>query len=123
MIDNLSARSLAVSLLNFFFAIVEGFLALRLILKLFAANSSAPFVDWVYSMSSVLLDPFRGIFPTRVFEGNHVLEFSTLFAMLVYALFALIVLSLINFLAPPATAIVEPDTDTRRTTKVVKKRR
>ena len=54
-------RYIAVNLLNLFMAVVEGFLAFRFLLKLFGANASNAFVAWVYDMSAVLLEPFRGI--------------------------------------------------------------
>lgn len=92
-------RFVAVNLLNFFVAVVEGFLGLRFLLKLFGANPNTGFVDWVYEMSGVLLEPFRGIFPTEVFENKYVFEFSTLFAMLVYAIIGLLLVYLINAIA------------------------
>lgn len=97
----MGVRSFAINLLNVFVAIVEGFLALRFALKLFGANDNVGFVNWVYEMSGVLLEPFRGIFPARVFENQYVLEFSTLFAMLMYALLALLIVALINFVTTP----------------------
>jgi hypothetical protein len=100
-------RFIAVNLLNFFLAIVEGFLGLRFLLKLFGANANAGFVDWVYEMSSGLLDPFRGIFPAQTFENRYVFEFSTLFAMLMYAIVGLILIYLINAI----TAVAETSTD------------
>lgn len=96
----MNIRNIAVNLLNFFIGIVEVFLGLRLILRLFGANSGNAFVSWVYDMSSVLLDPFRGIFPTKEIADGIVLEFNTLFAMLVYAVFGLLLLWLIAVLTP-----------------------
>jgi hypothetical protein len=103
-------RLLAENLLNAFIMVVEGFLGLRFLLKLFGANSANGFVSWVYDMSGVLLEPFRGIFPAKVFENQYVLEFSTLFAMMVYAILGLILLAVID-------AVTASDTTT-----VVKKR-
>lgn len=97
----MNTRYVAVSLLNFFTGVVEGFLGLRFLLKLFGANPDAGFVSWVYEMSGVLLEPFRGIFPTKVFENQYVLEFSTLFAMMVYALFALLLMAVISAVTVP----------------------
>ncbi len=89
-------RFIAVNLLNFFLAVVEGFLALRFLLKLFGANANTGFVNWVYEMSAPLLAPFRGIFPTQVFENRYVFEFSTIFAMLMYAILGMLLVFLIN---------------------------
>jgi YggT family protein len=93
------ARYIAVNLVNLFTAVVESFLGLRFLLRLFGANQTG-FVQWVYNMSDGLLAPFRGIFPTTVLEDRYVLEFSTLFAMLMYAILALILVWLINLVSP-----------------------
>lgn len=108
-------RFIAVNLLNFFLAVVEGFLGLRFLLKMFGANANTGFVDWVYEMSAVLLEPFRGIFPAKVFENRYVFEFSTLFAMLIYAILGLVLIFLINAL----TAVGDAD----RGETVVRRRR
>jgi uncharacterized protein YggT (Ycf19 family) len=92
--------NLARGFLNFFVGLVELFLAFRFVLKLFGANAANGFVDWIYDMSDALLEPFRGIFPVRVFENAYVLEFSTLFAMLVYLIAGLLLLALIDTIVP-----------------------
>lgn len=110
-------RFIAVNLLNFFMAVVQGFLGLRFLLKLFGANDNNGFVNWVYEMSSVLLDPFRGIFPAKVFENRYVFEFTTLFSMLMYAIIGLLLVYLINAVA----GIADDSVDREET--VVKRRR
>ena len=97
----MNIRYLTTNLLNVFFVVVEAFLALRFILKLFGANAANGFVSWVYEMSGVLLDPFRGIFPIKVFENNFVFEFSTLFAMLMYGVAAILLMSLLDVVSAP----------------------
>lgn len=106
----MNVRNFVLSGINFFTFLVEGFLGLRFLLKLFGASASNGFVSWVYDMSGELLAPFRGIFPTKVLENTYVLEFSTLFAMLMYALFALAIIALINFISPS-----DSDTVVKRT--------
>lgn len=83
------------------FALAELFLGLRLVLKLFAANADNGFVGWVYETSGAILDPFRGIFPTQVFKNAYVLEFSTLFAMIIYAVIAMLIIYVIELLTRP----------------------
>lgn len=112
----MSIRHIATSLLNLFIGAVEIILGLRFLLKLFGANDTG-FVNWVYEMSSPLLDPFRGIFPTKVFENNYVLEFSTLFAMIVYALIALIIVAAIDAVTSPAAANDDGETTVVRKTR------
>ncbi len=71
--------------LNVLITVIEFFLGFRVLLKLLAANPS-PFVNWIYSASSGLRDPFDGMFNSFVTQGGHVLELDTLFAMAFYAL-------------------------------------
>lgn len=104
----------AVRLINFFTGLVMIFLSLRFLLKLFGANSSNNFVGWVYDNTAVLLSPFRGIFPSEVISRHYVLEFTTLFAILIYALLGLLLLMLVDILTPSTTGT---------TTKVIKKRK
>ena len=89
-------HALIITLIEAIFAIAEFFLGLRLLLKFFGANTRAPFVRWVYGTSEPLLEPFRGMFPAPVLEGRFVLEFSTLFALVVYALIAYFLIELIG---------------------------
>jgi hypothetical protein len=72
-------------LLALVMAIVEILLALRLVLKLLAANPTASFVDWIYKTTQPLLQPFLFAFPTPSIKGGFVLEFTTLFALFAYA--------------------------------------
>lgn len=100
----MQAKLLATNLVNLFLAIVQSFLGLRFLLKLFGANAGNGFVRWVYDMSGALLQPFRGIFPTHVLENRYVLEFSTLFAMMMYAILALILVWIIGLVTAPAVS-------------------
>ncbi len=77
--------------------IIETILGLRLILRLFGANASVSFVDWIYRTSTPLLAPFNGIFPTPSLTDRFVLEFTTIFAIVVYAILAYFIVELIQF--------------------------
>lgn len=83
---------------NFILGFVGLLLGLRLILRLFGANPATPFVDWIYQTSSPLIEPFRGMFPHPVLEGGFVIEFSTLFALLVFAFISYLIGELLDFL-------------------------
>ena len=69
--------------------VAEVLLVMTFFLQLFNASESAPFTQWVYRSSGRVLAPFRGIFPTV--EGQHgsVLDFSVLFAMVIYGMLAM----------------------------------
>lgn len=73
-------------LINIIIGIAQFFLGLRVVLKLFGASSAAPFVQWVYNTSQPLLYPFEGIFPTTTLDGRFIIEFSALFAFIIYTL-------------------------------------
>lgn len=70
--------------INIVFSLIEIILLLRFVLRLFGANILAPFVRWIYKVSSSLVDFFWGAFPTSRFNGEYVLEWNTLFALLIY---------------------------------------
>ena len=89
-----------VGLINFVVGAAEFFLGLRVVLRLFGANESVAFVQWVYTSSNMLLDPFRGIFTAKEIAPNSVVDFSALFAMLVYGLVGMLFLWLVVWLTP-----------------------
>lgn len=69
------------------FGILEGLIALRVLLKLIGANPNSPFAGFIYGFTSLFLLPFSGLTGTPA-VGNMVLEISSLIAMAVYALLA-----------------------------------
>ncbi len=73
--------------------VLEGLLLFRLAFKLFGANPTNDFVEFIYRLSQPLLAPFRGIFSDRV-EGGLVFESATFIAIVVYALIAQVLISL-----------------------------
>ncbi len=91
-----SAR--AIVWLVYAFALVAIVIAtLAFVLQLFGANPSSGFAEWVYRSASRVTAPFRGIFPSHV-NGNSVLDVSLLSAIVMYALFALLVHTLIDYI-------------------------
>ncbi len=67
------------------FGILEALLALRFVLKLIGANPASPFAVALYGFTNLFLFPFAGLTGTPA-VGGMVLEFSTVIAMVVYAL-------------------------------------
>ncbi len=106
----MTIRPAVLRVVDVVFSIVSIFLMLRLVLKLFGANESVGFVSWVYEMTAVLLEPFRGIFPTTTYENQYVLEFSTLFALLAYGIAYFLIVALLNALTPTTTTAPPRDT-------------
>ena len=70
-----------------FLGILEAFIALRIVLKLIGANPESPIVALIYGLTYLFLFPFEGMVATPS-AGSMVLELSSFFAMLIYALIA-----------------------------------
>lgn len=69
------------------FGILETLIALRILLKLIGANPGSPIAALIYAFTDLFLFPFAGLTVTPA-AGGMVLEISSLFAMLIYALVA-----------------------------------
>jgi hypothetical protein len=70
-----------------FLGILEALIALRIGLKLIGANPESSIVALIYGLTFLFLFPFEGMVGTPT-AGSMVLELSSLFAMLIYALIA-----------------------------------
>ena len=79
------------------FSIIEVLIGLRFFLKLIAANSANLFAQMVYNFTDLFMRPFVGLTHSPAI-GGMVLEFSALIAMIVYALFAWALVSMIEIL-------------------------
>lgn len=80
------------------FIIIEIILGFRLVLKLLGANPGNAFVSFIYKVSQLFVGVFQGIFSdasTKGLETTAVFEPGTLIAMVVIAIVAWIVLTLI----------------------------
>jgi YggT family protein len=75
----------AMDVVYLIFAVIDGLLLIRLVLKLLGANTIAGFTQWIYGVTDVLLAPFRNLLPTIGNEHSQ-LEMSVVVAILVYAL-------------------------------------
>lgn len=97
--------------------LLEGLIALRIVLKLIGANADSAFAALLYRFTDLFLFPFAGLTGTPV-AGNMVLEVSSVIAMIVYALLAwgLERLVWVIFYRPRTTAVSTQTTttDTRR---------
>jgi len=84
--------------------VLEAVLGLRFLLKLIAANPSAPFVQIVYGFTDLFMWPFTALTVTPSTEQGMILEIPTLFAMLVYGLVAWAVVKLLHLLLIPSSS-------------------
>lgn len=93
------SSGIVLKLADLIFGFIEIVLGMRVFLKLLGASSSAPFVHWVYETSQPLLTPFQGMFRSSVLNGGFVIEPSTLFALLAYALIGYAINELVAFVS------------------------
>jgi hypothetical protein len=70
-----------------FLGVLEALIALRIGLKLIGANPESPIVALIYGLTYLFLFPFEGMVATPS-TGSIVLELSSIFAMMIYALIA-----------------------------------
>ncbi len=77
----------ATQLVWLLFGVLEVLIALRIGLKLIAANPDSPIVALIYGFTYLFLFPFQGMTATPA-AGGMVLELSSFFAMVIYALIA-----------------------------------
>ena len=84
-----------VSVVYYILNFVEIILALRLIFRLLGANPNNGLVNFLYTISAPLIAPFVGIFRQPVVSGS-VLEWSTVIAMIIYAVVAYLIVQLIR---------------------------
>ncbi len=85
-LDLYKKNSFLAVLIRFVVWLAEAVLILRIVFRLFSANPNASFVHWIYKTSNTLLEPFRGIFPNAVIHNGYVLDFTALFALVMYAI-------------------------------------
>jgi uncharacterized protein YggT (Ycf19 family) len=67
------------------FGVLEGLIVLRILLKLLGANPDAGFSAFVYNITAPFVGFFQGVFSTPTAHTS-VFEFSSVLALVVYAL-------------------------------------
>lgn len=90
---------------------VEIILALRFILKLLGANASM-FTGLVYGLSAPFALPFMGMFGVTA-EGDNIVEWTTLIALLVYPLLAMGIVKILQVAKPTTSEEVEQTVDSQ----------
>jgi hypothetical protein len=92
--------------------LLEIILAFRFFLRFAGANPDAGFSSFVYTISWPFVEPFFAVFRTTVVAGSAI-EWTTLLAMVVYAIIAWIIVSLFlmtkTVSTPEAAAKLEDD--------------
>lgn len=75
--------------------VIETVLLIRFVFRLLGANPNTGIVDLIYGLSNLLMQPFWLIFPTQRAAGV-ILEWSVLAAMVFYALFAWLIIKILE---------------------------
>jgi hypothetical protein len=83
----------------FVFGVIEVFIGIRFVLKLIGANAEAGFVQFVNGFSGIFMAPFEAILGTDSVSGA-TLEWSALVAIVIYALIAWGLVTLIGVVSP-----------------------
>ena len=100
------------------FGILEALIVLRIGLKLIGANPDSPIVALIYGFTGLFLIPFVGLIGSPT-SGNMVLETSSMFALGIYALIAIVFERLVwlIFYRPrgPVVAVTETSTSESHT--------
>lgn len=86
-------------LVYFVFGVIELFIAARFVLELLGANSATGFVQFVYGVAGFFMIPFDAIFHAQRVSGAY-FDLSALAAIVVYALVAWGIVTLIRVLIP-----------------------
>ena len=103
----------ATQLIWLFLGILEALIVLRIGLKLIGANPGSPIVALIYGFTQLFLFPFEGMTATPS-AGGMVLELSSFFAMVIYALIAWVVERMVwlIFYRPRGSAVAVTETTT-----------
>ncbi|HEU5373855.1 MAG TPA: YggT family protein [Ktedonobacteraceae bacterium] len=72
--------------LQWFLMVLETILIIRFLLKMFGADPTNLFANFIFSLTEILLVPFNGIVPSYSLHAHQAFEISTLFAVLIYFL-------------------------------------
>jgi hypothetical protein len=79
------------------FSLLDALLGLRFLLKLIAANPTSPFAHLIYTFTNLFMWPFAGLTSSPA-AGGMVLELPAIIAMVIYALMAWVLISLVGIL-------------------------
>jgi uncharacterized protein YggT (Ycf19 family) len=119
-VTGLRFAKVLVWLIYAYFLVALVILVLMFFLQLFDASTTAEFTRWVYRSGDRVMEPFRGIFPTKdVGQGGSVIDFAVLFAIIVYGILALLAPALVRWIDLKIIAMRDATTSPAGTAPVV----
>ncbi len=90
---------------DYIFFVIYALLAMRFLLALLAARSSAGFVRFIVTVTNPFYEPFRGIVSSPSTDGGHTLMMPLVIAIIVYILLHLGINGLLRMFAHRKTAV------------------
>lgn len=94
--ENNATAATVTNIVWYLLGVVEVLLALRIVFLLLAAGLT-PFTSFLYNLTSPLVAPFRGMFPTPVVDGAY-FDTASIVALIVYAIIAWAITALVDVL-------------------------
>ena len=85
--------------IDYLFFVLYALLALRFLLALLAAKSSAGFVQFIVAVTGPFYEPFRGIVASPQTDGGHTLMMPLVIAIIVYILLHLAINGILRMVA------------------------
>ena len=96
----------AYQIIWYILGIIETLLLFRIVLKVFGANPSSGFADFIYRLSDPLAMPFAGLF-RNASEGESVFELGTFIGCIVYLIVAYGLVEIFQLIKPTTPSEVE----------------
>lgn len=120
LVDNVEARrsnaNWIAGLVYFLFGVIEIAIALRVLLKLIAANADAGFARFIYGVTGPFVAPFQNIVGTPAADNGATFEVSSVLAIIVYLILSWIIVRLLQLLIDrPASGVSASRSVGRRT--------
>ncbi|MDD3475017.1 MAG: YggT family protein [Candidatus Dojkabacteria bacterium] len=75
---------------------IETVIILKILISIFASNSTHVFVEWVNTISSAVITPFEGIAPSVLVIDNIEIAITPVIALLIYAIAGFVLSELIK---------------------------
>ena len=103
-----SGTQMASYVIYYLLGALEILLTFRFVFKLTGASMASPFVSFIYTLTSIFILPFEGIFRKGVAQGIEtaaVFEPSTIVAIIVYAIIAWGLVKLVDMMSGEPQAV------------------
>jgi uncharacterized protein YggT (Ycf19 family) len=91
-------------LISMVFGLIAILIAIRVVLKLLAANTASGFTQFIYNISGPFVAPFHGIFGTPSADNGAVLEVSSILAIAIYLLVGWLIMRLLQLVIDRPTS-------------------